>query len=114
MPERSTIHSWLVSIICTRSWLLTLRAGTCVPRPRMRARGWLMKAPSYAISNHVDRHAGVRAEPIDQLVAVARRRRPDSAGGLAFRQIERQARRGFAEHLRGRAVARIAIAVDLH
>ncbi len=59
MPERSTIHSWLVSITCDRSWLVTTRDGTWVPKPRMRERSAVTAKTSMVRSRDIARMRGV-------------------------------------------------------
>ena len=49
-------------------------------------------------------------QPLDQLVLHRRARRPDA--GRHVRRVAQQADRAFRDHLRGRAIAGIAVALD--
>ena len=58
---------------------------------------------------HRERQPGMVDQPLDQLVSHRRTRRPDA--GWNVRRVAQQADRAFRDHLRGRAIAGIAIAL---
>ena len=77
---------------------------------RSRMVGTLRFAHNLRLLLHRERQPSVIDQTLDQFVLHRRPRRPDSRGNIG--RIAQQADRAFRDHLRGRAIAGIAVALD--